>query len=402
MTGFFSAYFYYSRRERNGALVLVAATLTFLVAPLFFPFLTDEKIPKPDPAAFPAEKIAANISYPETDTLLPANIPFDPNEADYGTLTDAGLSPKVAATLIHYREKGGHFYKKEDLRKVYGLKAEDYARLEENILIGTSESGGGERKFKSGYTGGNYFATFKDSVKAARAALEIRRPPKYTAFDPNTATEEELLNLGLMLKSVKVLENYRNKGGRFFKAADLQRIYGLPDSDFVKLEPFIQIPTNQNFKQLLNTKSTAGTPYTPKADAGFTVDVNNSTEDDWLRLKGIGRTFASSITHRREILGGFASIDQIREVYGLPDSTFVRIKIQLKLISPIFRKLHINKADSKILSHPYLTVKQAEVLMRYRVNHGDFKTPDDLKAAHCIDDVMLEKLKPYLSFEGNN
>lgn len=61
--------------------------------------------------------------------------PFDPNTASFKELTSLGLSKKVANTLINFRKKGGKFYKKTDLKKVYGLDEEDYDRLEGYIKI---------------------------------------------------------------------------------------------------------------------------------------------------------------------------------------------------------------------------------------------------------------------------
>ena len=49
--------------------------------------------------------------------------------------------------------------------------------------------------------------------------------------------------------------------------------------------------------------------------------------------------------------------------------------------------------------HPYLTRKQVEILMRYRVNHGDFEKIEDLKKTGVLDDNIIEKLKPYIVFD---
>ena len=55
-------------------------------------------------------------------------------------------------------------------------------------------------------------------------------------FDPNTANKVELTKLGLPKRVVNTIDNYRKKGGHFFKVADLKKIYGLQSQDFERLK----------------------------------------------------------------------------------------------------------------------------------------------------------------------
>jgi DNA uptake protein ComE-like DNA-binding protein len=126
--------------------------------------------------------------------------------------------------------------------------------------------------------------------------------------------------------------------------------------------------------------------------------VNTATQDDLLQIRGIGSIFAARIINHRDKLGGFATLEQLKEVY-LPDSTLHNIAPNLKLKALVSRKLHINKAAPDALAHPYLTRKQAESLVRYRLNHGEFKTINDIKQTGLFSDTNLEKLRPYMSFE---
>ncbi|MBK6949695.1 MAG: helix-hairpin-helix domain-containing protein [Haliscomenobacter sp.] len=60
--------------------------------------------------------------------------------------------------------------------------------------------------------------------------------------------------------------------------------------------------------------------YRPKTCAE--LEVNTSDSIAWESLPGIGPVLASRILKFRQRLGGFAFVDQVRETYGLPDSTF--------------------------------------------------------------------------------
>ena len=47
---------------------------------------------------------------------------FDPNHAPFDVLVASGLPARVAHTMINYREKGGKFYKPEDLLKEHPME----------------------------------------------------------------------------------------------------------------------------------------------------------------------------------------------------------------------------------------------------------------------------------------
>ena len=191
---------------------------------------------------------------------------------------------------------------------------------------------------------------------------------------------------------------YREKGGIFFKKEDIKKVYGFTDLDFLRLEPYIQITDTQTSLKVTKINTPETEKYFSKKNNMYTLDLNTAPEEDLLRIYGIGHTFASRIAEYRTRLGGFSDINQLKEVYGITDSVIHTAKPILS-ISPIFRKIHINKAGAEALKHPYLTYKQADVLIRYRINHGIFKNSGDLKKIGVFDDINLEKLKPYLEFD---
>ena len=60
------------------------------------------------------------------------------------------------------------------------------------------------------------------------------------------------------------------------------------------------------------------------------VNINTADTSAFIALPGIGNKLALRIVNFRDKLGGFYSIDQIGETYGLPDSVFRKIKPILK------------------------------------------------------------------------
>jgi competence protein ComEA len=392
MRKFLASYFYYSRGERDGVMLLAALSLGIVMFTKIYSLMNEQKNEITDFTAFEQE-IAAFTSQHASDTEgvslatqndEPVLFSFNPNDASKEDFIRLGLSPKVATTVIHFREKGGRFLKKEDLKKIYGLKPTDYERLESYIAL--ENTGGFAHK--------NYGTPPQyNGQKTVQRHIELK------PFDPNTATENDLLNLGLDVKSVKILLKYRKKGGRFRTKEDLKKVYGLSDIDFLRINQYVQIAENQPNVQDLATKDLKNETIKKIDGTGTTtIDLNKSSLEDLLVLRGIGRTFAARIIEHRERLGGFSSLNQLKEVYGLPDSTLREIQPVLRLTTSPQRKIQVNKFNIEELIHPYLSRKQAEVMVRYRVNHGSFKNMDDLKKTGVFTDIMIDKIQPYINF----
>lgn len=127
------------------------------------------------------------------------------------------------------------------------------------------------------------------------------------------------------------------------------------------------------------------------------LDINTADTLLWERLPGIGPVLSRRIILFRDRLGGFHDIRQVGETYGLADSVFVKIQPLLQLGSVSLRKIDINKTDEKSLAdHPYIDTKLARAIIRYRNNHGPFRSVEGLKAIALVDEVIYRKLEKYL------
>jgi competence protein ComEA len=396
MRTFLTSYFYYSRGERVGVMLLAGLSLSVLMFTKMNSLMNRQKNEITDFSAFEQE-IATFTSQQASDTEGPSFavqnndatlFPFNPNNASQEDLVRLGLSPRVATTLIHFREKGGKFFKKEDFKKIYGVKPTDYERLASYI----------ELENTGGFTPRNFntppqYNRVNNGAKTPEIHIELK------SFDPNNATENDLLGLGLDEKTVKILLKYREKGGYFRTKEDLKKVYGLSDIDFLRINQYVQITEKQPIASE-SPKNGQNNDITKKTGGvvSSAIDLNKSNLEDFLVLRGIGRTFATRIIEHRERLGGFSSLNQLKEVYGLPDSTLRFIIPLLRLSTSPHRKIQVNKSSVEELVHPYLSKKQAEAMVRYRVNHGSFKNTDDLKKTGVFTDIMIEKLQPYLDF----
>lgn len=215
-------------------------------------------------------------------------------------------------------------------------------------------------------------------------------------FDPNTATEEELLALGFPGNIAQRIINYRAKGGRFSIKADLSKIYGLDTSFYRELYPFIALPEKHEA-----TASTLAENPSGKETKTVRFDLNLADTTQLKSIYGIGSVLSKKIVRYRTSLGGFISMEQLSEVWGL-DSIVIKRLSEKAFIQPGFEltRIHINHADEKTLAaHPYIRTKMAKAIVTNRFQHGNFKTIDDLKKIVILKASDLNKLEPYLNFD---
>ena len=217
------------------------------------------------------------------------------------------------------------------------------------------------------------------------------------SFDPNTVSAEELASLGLKPSAVNRFINYRNSGAKFYKPDDFRRVYGISPELQNRLVPFIKIEKISDYsnapKEEPKRATTSPTTYS-------VVNLNEADTTALIALPGIGSKLANRIILFRNNLGGFHSAEQLKEVYGLQDSVYQRLKPLLSADAGFVKKISINTATiDQLKTHPYIKFNLAKVIVAYRHQHGKFNSENDLKKVVAITDDALTKVLPYLSFE---
>ena len=162
---------------------------------------------RPDSASkryFPKEKVKINYFI------------FDPNLVDRTQWISLGLKPYLADRIVKFREKGGKFYKPEDLKKIYGLSSNQYDELLPYIKI-ESQS--------------RQFAPQPTSPVVNKLRIEL-----------NAADSIQLVQLkGIGPVKASRIIKYRNLLGGFYKTKQLLEVYSMDSLVVASLENKITI-----------------------------------------------------------------------------------------------------------------------------------------------------------------
>ncbi|WP_309597627.1 helix-hairpin-helix domain-containing protein [Flavobacterium oreochromis] len=130
-------------------------------------------------------------------------------------------------------------------------------------------------------------------------------------------------------------------------------------------------------------------------------DINLATKEDLMKVYGIGEIISDRILKKRETLGGFVSMEQLQDVWGLSPEVIIELNSRFALFkNPEILKLKINQASIKeLLRIPYLKYPIALEIIGYRsMNNGIHSVDDLLKIkGFPIDKVKIITL--YLDFK---
>jgi competence protein ComEA len=216
------------------------------------------------------------------------------------------------------------------------------------------------------------------------------------SFDPNNASADDFAKIGFSLSLANRIINYRSKGGKFVTKSDLLKIYGMDTVLYRKVYLYIDLPEEKTIKSTLMTKT-----IEDRAIGKVKLDLNLADTSQLDKIYGIGKKLSERIVKYRNRLGGFVSMSQLKEVYGL-DSTVSKNVSEKFIITDDYLpvQININLASEKELGlHPYLSFKLAKTITAYRFQHGQFASLDDLTKVRLLSEEDFKRIKPYLTLE---
>lgn len=278
-------------------------------------------------------------------------------------------------------------------------KEDDHTEFDKEISqlkIQQTDSSSDKKYYSKSFDENNYNNYYEPSEKNYSTTKS-----EVFYFDPNTASANDWSRLGVKDKTIATIQKYISKGGHFYKPEDIRKIWGIRPDLQDRLVPYVKIENTQkqyskDYNNYTDKQSYNNTSY--KKPAIQNVEINTADTSAFIALYGIGSKLAQRIITFRDKLGGFYSVDQIKETYGLPDSTFQKIRSKLILTNTSVKKININTATvDEMKSHPYIRYNLANAFMQYRTQHGNFSSVSDIKKIMIITDEIYNKVSPYLT-----
>ncbi|MFV0545530.1 MAG: ComEA family DNA-binding protein [Bacteroides sp.] len=225
-------FFYFSKTERLGILLLITIILVFIASPLVFnkqevlPAIDDKSKEECEQFFSTMQNVEKKKHFFHTYNHNPQVIAlrsFDPNTADSMELQQLGLSRWIVRNIIHYRQKGGRFKKPEDFKKIYGITQEQYNTLLPYLSITSPQKNIDTLLLLTTHT------IKKDSVY---------KYPIGTTIELNKADTTELKKIpGVGSYIANLIVNYRKSLGFYYTVDQLKDIHLKVD----KLRPWLTI-----------------------------------------------------------------------------------------------------------------------------------------------------------------
>ncbi len=275
-------YFGFTKREYNGLLVLMAILLLISVFPHFYAryFIKAAVTTEAENAAI-QQLILVDRQRPNYDIKRGHDIDadkgkikttlfkFDPNKIEVKEWQRLGLSLKQAQSILNYRNKGGKFYKPEDLKRMYTITPEKYQQLVPYIEIE-------DKSFDKKYP---------EKIPYAKKELVI--------VEINTADTLQLDQIkGIGASFAKRIVKYREKLGGFYRKEQLMEVFGLDSIKFEEIAAQVRVDIASLKKININT-----------------AEFDDLKNHPYFKYKQI-----NAIIQYRKQHGKFNSIDDLKKV----------------------------------------------------------------------------------------
>lgn len=218
-----------------------------------------------------------------------------------------------------------------------------------------------------------------------------RKPAERFPFNPNRVDSFSLYRMGYTPGQIHGIMNYRRKGGIYKNADEFNRFGWRTEKDFSEIKPFIRIDS----ADLKQAQTYDKTDYPVKKDT--ILELNSADTAELKLLHGIASGYAYLIVKQRKALGGFSSIEQLKEI--VPEATYEQIKDQFTIDPQQIEKISVNRSGiSRLRMHPYLTFEQAKALYELRRRQVTINNIQELQQLPEFTSKDIQRLEPYLDF----
>ena len=224
--------------------------------------------------------------------------------------------------------------------------------------------------------------------------------PKIYPFNPNFITDHKGYKLGMSVPEIDRLLAFRKENKYVNSPKEFQAVTKVSDSLLNAISPYFKFPDWVNKKkEFKNYKNYPNTAFAKKEKIVI-IDINKATQEELIKIYGIGEAISLRILKFKESLGGFVSMEQMKDVWGLSPEVIENLNSHFKvLVPPSVKKVDINNASIKELSQfPYFNYQLAKQIVTFRSMNGDIKNIDDLTKIKGLSIDKANIIVLYLDF----
>lgn len=242
--------------------------------------------------------------------------------------------------------------------------------------------------------------SLQSGLDSMKRNVEIRTPKVYL-FNPNFITDYKGYKLGMSVKEIDRLLAFRKENKFVNSPEEFQDVTKVSDSLLQEIAPFFKFPDWVNNKKAPNKFKNYSNPAFAKKEKIVVLDINRATKEDLIKIYGIGEAISLRILKQKETLGGFVSMEQMQDVWGLSPEVIENLNAHFKITTlPEFKKIDINNASLKELSQfYYFRYTLAKEIVTYRSMKGDFNNIEDLTKIKGFPVDKAKIIDLYLDFD---
>ena len=226
---------------------------------------------------------------------------------------------------------------------------------------------------------------------------KINDVPKMYPFNPNFITDFKGYKLGLSVAEMNRLLAFRKTNKYVNSASEFQAVTKVSDALLQEISPYFKFPDWVN-------KSNSNSGYkkfdTSKKEKIVIIDINKATQEDLMKINGIGPALSERILAEKSKFGNFATMEQMEGIWGLSPEVIVKLNQHFGILQPPnIIKIPINNASIKeLMQFPYFRYALAKAIVTYRSMNGDFKNAEDLIKIKGFPVEKYKIISLYLEF----
>ncbi|MFT7396050.1 MAG: DNA uptake protein ComE-like DNA-binding protein [Flavobacterium sp.] len=235
-----------------------------------------------------------------------------------------------------------------------------------------------------------------DSMKASKPEYIVKVYP----FNPNFITDYKGYKLGMSVQEIDRLLEYRKDNKYVNSPKEFQAVTKVSDSLLNVIVPYFRFPDWVKNKATNNRYVKYESASSAKNGNSVVIDINKATQEELIKIYGIGDVISLRILKLKENLGGFVSMEQMNDVWGLSPEVIVALNSHFKVYAlPALHKIDINNASLKeIAQFSYFRYALAKEIIIYRSMNGDIKNIEDLTKIKGFPVEKANIIALYLDF----